>query len=149
MTRYHFYTIQKVLIHDIIMYHLPVHPDQVRVAIATFAVDVTVTTDGISRGRSHLTKCDLFTPGGAWDAVLYKVQYVDTGSGFELNQTVTDGTFVDLAYEAAANILASGERRCSLHWGGSARLKFHTSGAAIARLVTQPANQVLQNLHVL
>ena len=106
MGRYHFYTNQKALVHDIIMYHLPVFPDQVRIGIATFATDIDVIVDGIS--SNPITKCDLFKENGYWDKVLYKVQYIESNGKYTLNHTLTDGTYVDLAYSMAEDMLLSG-----------------------------------------
>ena len=106
MGRYHFYTNQKALVHDIIMYHLPVFPDQVRIGIATFATDIDVIVDGIS--SNPITKCDIFEENGYWDKVLYKVQYIESNGKYTLNHTLTDGTYVDLAYSMAEDMLLSG-----------------------------------------
>ena len=107
MGRYHFYTNQKALIHDIIMYHLPVFSTQVHIAILTFATDVDVIVDGISSNK-HVTKCDIFKENGYWDKVLYKLQYIESNGKYSLNYTITDGTYVDLAYREAEAILFAG-----------------------------------------
>ena len=75
--RHHFYTNQKTLIHDVIMYHLRVHREKLRIAIATFAVNVDVIVDGISQGKPQVTKCDLFNDNGKayWNNVIYNVTY--------------------------------------------------------------------------
>ena len=106
MGRYHFYTNQKTLVHDIIMYHIPVFSDQVRIAIVTFATDVDVIVDGIS--LDPITKCDLFKEKGYWDKVLYKLQYIESNGQYTLNHTLTDGTYVDLAYSMAEAMLIAG-----------------------------------------
>ena len=106
MGRYHFYTNQKVLIHDLIKYHLPVNPDQLRIALVTFAVDVDVIVDGIT--GNPISKCDIFKENGYWDEVVYKVQYLQTQQGYVLNTTLTDGTYVDKAYTKADQILFAG-----------------------------------------
>ena len=56
------------------MYHLPVLPDQVRLAIVTFAADVELVVDGIS--NEPITKCELFQEGGYWGKVIYNTEYV-------------------------------------------------------------------------
>ena len=104
--RYEFYTKQKTLIHDIIMYHLPVLPDQVRLAIVTFAADAELVVDGIS--NEPFTKCELCQEGGYWEKVIYNTEYVYSEDGYILNDSVSEDSSMKRALMKASIVLDAG-----------------------------------------
>ena len=92
------------------MYHLRVHREKLRIAIATFAVNVDVIVDGISQGKPQVTKCDLFNDNGKayWNNVIYNVTYNLSDGEYTLDYKGVNGASVDKALRKAHVILTSG-----------------------------------------
>ena len=88
------------------MHHLPVFPDQVRLAIGTFAADAEVVVDGIS--SEPFTKCDFFQEGGYWEKVIYKAEYVYSNDTYKLNDSVAEDTSMKNTLMKASSILDAG-----------------------------------------
>ena len=97
--------------HDIIMYHLPVHPERLRIAIITFAMDNDIILDGISPSNSQMTKCDIFNDEDNfhWNDVVYKVKYESSDGVLKLDYSVDGYAKVDEALETARGILTRGK----------------------------------------
>ena len=97
--------------HDIIMYHLPVHPERLRIAIITFAMDNDIILDGISPRNSQMTKCSIFNDEDNlhWKDVVYKVKYEYSDGVQKLDYSVDGYAKIDEALEDARRILASGK----------------------------------------
>ena len=108
--KYEFYINQKALLHDVIMYHLPVQPERLRLAIATFAVDVDVKVDGISERTSQITKCDIFNNDASayWNDVIFKVTYMKRNGTYILDYKDVMTANVDEALLVVDRILTSG-----------------------------------------
>ena len=97
--------------HDIIMYHLPVHPERLRIAIITFAMESDIILDGISDKDSLMTKCDIFNDEDNfhWKDVIYKVKYESFDGVPKLDYSVDGYAKVGEALETARGILTRGK----------------------------------------
>ena len=108
MGRYDFYTNQRTLVHDIIMYYLPLLPDQVRLAIVMFSADeAELVVDGIY--KEPFNKCDFFSKTGYWDKVIYKTKYTYSEGKYLLADEVTEGTGLEKALMIAKSVFVAGK----------------------------------------
>ena len=92
------------------MHHLPVHPERLRIAVITFAMDTEIIIDGISNSN-RMTKCDIFNDEDNyhWNDIIYKVQY-DLSDGInKLDHSLDKYAKVDEALTAARQILTIGK----------------------------------------